>query len=99
MNTDKNLRLHTHAAAALAATLATAPAVNEYPEQELAGAVFQAAFAVHDRLGAGFLERVYSNALAMELDAEGLKFVQNEQLQVKYRGTVVGDYLADMIVP
>jgi hypothetical protein len=99
MNTDKSLRLQTHAAAALAATLATAPAVNEYPEQELAGVILQAAFAVHDTLGAGFLERVYSNALAMKLDAKGLKSVQNEQLQVKYRGTVVGDYLADMIVP
>jgi|SRR5260370_39644015 hypothetical protein len=71
MNTDKNLTLQTHAAAALAATLATAPAVNEYPEQELTGAILQAAFAVHNTLGAGFLERVYSNALAIELDAKG----------------------------
>src|SRR5580700_3551193 len=92
MNTDTNWRLQTHPA-----TLATAP-VNEYPEQELTGAILQAAFAVHNTLDAGFLERVYSNALAIELDGKGLKLVQNEQLQVKCRGTIVGDYIADMIV-
>ncbi len=97
MNTDTNLRLQTHPAAP-ATTLATAP-VNEFAEQELTGAILQAAFAVHNTLGAGFLERVYSNALAIELDGKGLQLVQNEQLQVEYRGcTVVGDYLADMIV-
>jgi GxxExxY protein len=92
MNTDTNWRLQTHPA-----TLATAP-VNEYPEQELTGAILQAAFAVHNTLGAGFLERVYSNALAIELNGKGLKLVQNQQLQVEYRGTVVRDYIADMIV-
>jgi GxxExxY protein len=97
MNTDKNLGLQTHAVAP-AATLAATPAVNEYPEQELTGAILQAAFALHNTLGAGFLERVYSNALAIELDRKVLMFVQNVQLQVKYRGTIVGDYIADMIV-
>ena len=92
MNTDTNLRLQTHPA-----TLATAP-VNEYAEQELTGAILQAAFAVHNTLGAGFLERVYSNALAIELNGKGLKLFQNQQLQVEYRGTVVRDYIADMIV-
>ena len=96
MTTDKNWRLPTHPAAP-ATTLATAP-LNEYLEQELTGAILQAAFAMHNTLGAGFLERVYSNALAIELDGKGLKLVQNEQLQVEYRGTVVGDYIAEIIV-
>jgi GxxExxY protein len=96
MNTDTNLRLQTHPAAP-ATTLATVP-VNEYPEQELTGAILQAAFALHNTLDAGFLERVYSNALAIELDGKGLKLVQNQQWQVEYRGTVVGDCIADRIV-
>jgi len=96
MTTDKNWRLPTHPAAP-ATTLATAP-LNAYPEQELTGAILRAAFAMHDTLGAGFPERVYSNALAIELDGKGLKLVQNEQLQVEYRGTVVGDYIAEIIV-
>src|ERR1700758_313796 len=96
MNTDKNGRLQTHPAAP-ATTFAAAP-LNAYPEQELTGAIFQAAFAVHDTLGAGLLERVYSNALAIELEGKGLELVQNEQLQVEYRRTVVGDYIADIVV-
>jgi GxxExxY protein len=96
MNTDTNLRLQTHPAAP-ATTLATAR-VNGDPEQELTGAILQAADAVHNTLGAGFLERVYSNALATELDGKGLKLFQNQQLRVEYRGTVVRDYIADMIV-
>ena len=91
MTTDKNWRLQTHPAAP-ATTLATAP-LNAYPEQELTAAILQAVFAMHNTLGAGFLERVYSNALAIESDGKGLPLVQNEQLQVKYRGTVVGDYV------
>jgi PD-(D/E)XK nuclease superfamily len=97
MNTDKNLRLPTHPAAPVSA-LAAVPTIKEYPEQELTGAILQAAFAVHNTLGAGFLERVYSSALAIELDGKGPKLVPNDQLQVKYRGSVAGDSIADMIV-
>lgn len=93
MNTDKKLELLPRTAAA-----AVAATEKEYLEQELTGAILQSAFAVHNTLGAGFLERVYSNALALELEAHGLKYVQNEQLQVKYRGTIVGDYIADITV-
>ena len=88
MNTDKRLDIKIHA---------TAETV-EYLEQELTGTILQAAFAVHNTLGAGFLERVYSNALALELQSHRLKCVQNEQLQVKYRETIVRDYIADIIV-
>ncbi len=38
-----------------------------YPEQGLTGKILEAAFAVHNALGAGFLEKVYANALAFEL--------------------------------
>jgi hypothetical protein len=48
-----------------------------YPEQELTEKILRAAFAVHNTLGAGFLERVYSNALAVELRAQGIA-LQNE---------------------
>jgi hypothetical protein len=92
MDTDQNLKLQTHAAAPVSAPAAV-PTVKTYPEQELTGAILQAVFAVHNTPGAGFLEPVYSNALAIESDGKGLPLVQNEQLQVKYRGTVVGDYV------
>jgi GxxExxY protein len=70
----------------------------EYPERELTGKILEAAFAVHNTLGAGFLERVYANALTIELRRGGLACSQEAQLKVTYRDTIVGDYIADVIV-
>lgn len=70
----------------------------DYPEQELTGRILACAFAVHNVLGAGFLERVYSNALAIELRREGLVCVQEVPLKVRYREAIVGDYVADIVV-
>ena len=60
--------------------------------------VLEAAFAVHNTLGAGFLEKVYANALTLELRAKGLACEHEAPLQVRYRETIVGDYLADIVV-
>jgi len=76
----------------------TALKAEEYPEKELTGRILASAFTVHNTLGAGFLERVYANALVLELRRDSLKCAQEAALKVKYRGAVVGDYLADMIV-
>ncbi len=69
-----------------------------YPESELTAKILDAAFTVHNSLGAGFLEKVYVNALALELRAKGLACEQEAPLQVRYREAIVGDYLADIVV-
>ncbi|MGA8145461.1 MAG: GxxExxY protein [Candidatus Acidiferrales bacterium] len=69
-----------------------------YPEQELTGKILECAFAVHNTLGCGFLERVYSNALVVEFHRHDLECQQQAQLKVKYRDVVVGDYAADLLV-
>lgn len=69
-----------------------------YLKEQLTGQVLSAAFVVHNTLGAGFLGRVYANALALELRKEGLVCTQEAPLKVKYRGFVVGDYVADIFV-
>ena len=56
------------------------------------------AMKVSNTLGAGFLEKVYENALVLELLKAGHKVEQQKKIQVKYKGVVVGDYMADMIV-
>jgi len=71
---------------------------EDYPEGLLTGQMLEFAFAVHNTLGAGFLERVYSNALICELRTHGLACTQAAAVQVKYKGTVVGDYIADIVV-
>lgn len=56
------------------------------------------AFTVSNTLGAGFLEKVYENALTIELRKAGMNVEQQFPLKVLYCGIVVGDYLADLVV-
>ncbi len=56
------------------------------------------AFTVGNRLGCGFLEKVYENALVIELRRAGLHIAQQQLMKVLYDEVVVGTYLADVIV-
>jgi len=56
------------------------------------------AYAVANGLGSGFLERVYENAMRIELKRAGLNVFQQQAIPVKWRGEVVGDYYADLLV-
>ena len=60
--------------------------------------VIACAIDVRKELGFGFLERVYENALLVELARARIKVEQQRALKVTYRGAVVGDYFADLIV-
>jgi len=62
------------------------------------GRIIGAAFEVHDQLGYGFLERVYQRALQVELLRRGVTAEIEKRIQVQYKGVVVGDYDADLIV-
>jgi GxxExxY protein len=60
--------------------------------------IIGAAFEVHRELGYGFLERVYQRALQVELLRKGVPTEIESRIQVQYKGVVVGDYDADLIV-
>jgi GxxExxY protein len=49
-------------------------------------------------LGYGFLEKVYRNALVIELEEAGIKCVVEAPLKVSYHNKIVGDYFTDIIV-
>ena len=66
--------------------------------QELTKKIIGCAFTVHNTLGAGFLEKVYEQALILELKASGLSVRSQEPLSVKYRNQIIGEYFADLIV-
>ena len=53
---------------------------------------------VSRELGAGFLEAVYENALVLELEQEGIAYERQRQLDVFYKGHLVGQYQADLVV-
>jgi len=67
-------------------------------EGELTEKILGAAFKVQNTLGAGFLEKVYENALSIELRKSGLTVECQKPFPVKYEGTVVGDYQADLVI-
>jgi GxxExxY protein len=67
-------------------------------EGELTEKILGAAFKVQNKLGAGFLEKVYENALAFELGKCGLAVESQKAFPVRYECAVVGDYLADLVV-
>ena len=61
---------------------------------EINGAIFE----VNRVLGAGFLEAIYESALLMELRNRGLEVQKQVSLNVEYKGVIVGEYRADLIV-
>lgn len=56
------------------------------------------AYRVSNQLGSGFLEKVYENALALELRNNGLRVDQQHGIQVRYEGAVVGEFVTDLLV-
>ena len=60
--------------------------------------IIGAAFEVSNALGAGFLEKVYENALVHELKKRGLLVEQQKRVTIYYDGVVVGDYYSDLLV-
>jgi len=56
------------------------------------------AFTVGNRLGCGFLEKIYENALVIELRKQGLRVAQQQIMEVRYDDAVVGTYVADVVV-
>ena len=65
---------------------------------DLTQIIIGCAYKVHNALGSGFLEKVYENALRIELEKLGLRVRQQEPISVTYEGQVVGEYFADLWV-
>ena len=60
--------------------------------------VIGCAFEVSNELGPGFLEKLYENALAHELRLAGLAAEQQHGMTVRYKGVIIGEYTADLLV-
>ena len=65
-------------------------------DDDLTRTIIGCAYKVHNALGAGFLEKVYENALRIELDKIGFSVKQQEPISVLYEGQVVGDFYPDL---
>lgn len=65
---------------------------------KLTYAINGAVFEVNRLLGPGFLEKVYENALIVELEKRGLKAENQFPINVSYKGKTVGEYIGDILV-
>lgn len=70
----------------------------QYKHADVTGKILRAFYTVYNALGYGFLEKVYENAMVIELRKMGLKVVQQAPIVVLYDGTIVGEYFADSLV-
>ena len=92
MNADRN-RTRKETGDAMEKREKTREEMDKLSEQ-----IIGCAYAVSNGLGAGFLEKVYENALAHELRKSGLQVKQQHPLSVQYDGVIVGEYAADLLV-
>ena len=65
-------------------------------DDDLTRTIIGCAYKVHNALGTGFLEKVYENALRIELQKMGFRIKQQEPIDVLYEGEVVGDFYPDL---
>jgi len=66
--------------------------------EAITSAIIAAYYDVYNTLGYGFLEKVYENALILELQKHRLTMKQQMPIKVYYEGQVVGEYFADLLV-
>jgi GxxExxY protein len=71
---------------------------SNYKHSDLTKKIINAFYKVYNSLGFGFLEKVYENAMFIELRSMGLFVEQQRRIKVFYIGQEVDDYFADLIV-
>jgi len=72
--------------------------MDEYLHKDLTSAIIRVFYKVYNTLGYGFLEKVYENALKIELLNSGFFVEKQKPINVYYEANLVGEYFADLIV-
>jgi GxxExxY protein len=70
----------------------------EFPHRGLTDRILGAAVQVHCRLGPGFIEKMYENALCLEFGTRRLAFDRQVPVLVLYEGTEIGLHRLDLII-
>ncbi len=71
---------------------------ENFKHSDLTDKIIKAFYKVYNTLGYGFLEKVYENAMSVELNKEGLQHSRQHPINVFYDDEQVGSYYADIIV-
>jgi GxxExxY protein len=65
---------------------------------EVTDRIIQAFYKVYKSLGYGFLEKVYENAMVIELRKETLNITPQSPIKVYYDEQIIGEYYADLLI-
>ena len=65
---------------------------------ELTDKILNVFYKVYGELGYGFLEKIYENAMVIELSKSGLNCMPQSPIRVLYDGQLIGEYFADILV-
>jgi GxxExxY protein len=71
---------------------------QDYKYKELTDQIIKIFYRVYNKLGYGFLEKIYENALMIDLKEEKIDAVSQAPIQVNYKGQILGEYFADILV-
>lgn len=71
---------------------------DNYKYSDITEVIIKAFFNVYNKLGYGFLEKVYENSMMIELKKFGLNCEKQKQINVFYDGQNVGEYFTDILV-
>lgn len=72
--------------------------LEDFKYKELTEKIIEIFYRVYNKLGYGFLEKVYENAMMIEFEKDSVNAVSQFAIEVLYEGKVVGEYYADVMV-
>ena len=72
--------------------------MNDFKHSQLTQNIIKAYYNVYNTLGFGFLEKVYENAMVLELKEMGFEVEKQKQIDVFYHNEPIGTYYADLLV-
>jgi GxxExxY protein len=71
---------------------------QDFKYRELTERIINVFYKVYNKLGYGFLEKIYENAMMLELKKEGITSTSQSPIRVLYEGEIIGEYYADILV-
>ena len=71
---------------------------TDYIYKDLTYKIIGALFEVHKNLGPVHKENIYHEAIKIEFKLQGIPFVEEKILEVKYKGQKIGIYRPDFII-
>lgn len=71
---------------------------SQYIHSEITEKIIKASYEVYNKLGSGFLEKVYENALFIILKKFNLLVYQQYPININFEEQIIGEYIADLLV-